>query len=274
MNFDGYRNIRAINWSTLKEIRRSPLHYLHALNNRRQDTPRLGLGRAFHTALLEPERFAIDYAVFPGPRRAGKEWVAFVEEHGAKTILKVDEYDRACRMRDAILGHPVAREHLSTGAPEVTLQWTDPGTGLACKGRADWLGDALVDLKSTKDVSARRFGSIAGRFGYHCQMAFYLAGVMAVNNPVDIPPVVLLAVEDEEPHDVAVYRLDDDALYAGQREVDELLAKVAHCNETGEYPGQYPSEQLLPLPPWVWGDEEQLEESGLKWAPDHQGEQS
>jgi exodeoxyribonuclease VIII len=70
-----YRAAHGLNWSRLKVLDKSPLHYKHALENPRADTPALSLGRAFHCALLEPDRYAAEYRVWPGSR-VGHVWDA------------------------------------------------------------------------------------------------------------------------------------------------------------------------------------------------------
>ena len=257
MSFQEYSSVRAVNWSCLKEMSRSPLHYAHRLTRPRDDTPAMRFGRACHTAVLEPDRFPLEYVVFDGARRAGKEWDAFAAVNSARTILKADEYQTALALRDAVHAHPVAGQLLASGLPELSLQWTDAATGLPCKARIDWWDDstlALTDLKTTKDVQARVFGHLAARLGYHGQVAFYRAGVKAVYGCE--ATVRIVAAEAEAPHDVAVFGIDDDCLYAGEEEVKRLLQLVAECRESGVWPGRYPEEVPLELPTWVFPDDE------------------
>lgn len=258
--YDEYAKIKAVNWSALKHMQKSPKHYKHALDNPRKDTTRLALGRAAHTAVLEPDRFMIEYACFKGDVRRGSKWEAFKEQHQGETILKLAEYEQCLRIRDAVRKHPVAAKYLAAGMHEATLTWDDKATGIACKGRVDWISDsvpAIVDLKTTGDIAAARFGATAARMGYHTQSAFYRDGYMtAMGSLGELVPAVVIAVEVDAPHDVAVYRVDEDCLYAGSEEYGELLLKVRRCQQSGEWPGQYPDEQDLKLPQWIWGDEE------------------
>src|SRR4051812_24246093 len=83
--FADYIKIDAVNWSTLKHMRTSPLHYRHAVDSPDEDTARFGIGRAIHTAILEPHKLATDYAVFDGKRRAGKKWKTFEAENVTRT---------------------------------------------------------------------------------------------------------------------------------------------------------------------------------------------
>lgn len=257
MTFEEYQKVKGVNWSTLKEMRKSPLHYKHALEHPRKDTPRLALGRATHTAILEPDRFLLEYACFKGPIRRGKKWDAFKEAHPTETILKQEEYALCLAMRDAVRNSAPAMAYLKDGRSEVPVSWTDETTSLTCKGRMDWLSTsrtAIVDIKTTQDVDPQRFASLCARMLYHCQAAFYQEGAKRVTGKA--LPVVLIAVEAAPPHDVVPYVLDDDATYAGWEVCAGLLERVKECRESGKWPGRYEEEQTLRMPAWIWDDNE------------------
>src|SRR5579872_4150227 len=125
MDFAEYSAIDAVNWSTLKNLRRSPLHYQHALRSPRKDTPRLAIGRAGHTAVFEPDRFMLEYACYKGKIRRGKKWDDFKAAHEHETILKMDEYKLCLAIRDSVRAHPLAAEYLKNGIAEHSIAWTD-----------------------------------------------------------------------------------------------------------------------------------------------------
>lgn len=258
MTFAEYQAIKAINWSALRNMRRSPKHYLHGLENTTEDTTRFALGRAVHTAVLEADRFPLDYVVYEGKRRAGKEWEGFEAANEGKTILKAGEYATVLAMRDAVLNHPTARKYLVAGQAEHTVQWVEKinGVELKCKARPDYIADAIADLKTTKDAGPGAFGRTSARFGYHCQLAWYRRGVRAALGRT--LPIVLVAVEAEAPHDVAVYRVNDDALWAADEDINSLLAQVAACRAADHWPGVNETETDLQLPAWVFGDQESI----------------
>ena len=253
-----YDAIEAVHWTALKEMRKSALHYRYREGTPLEDTPRLMLGRAVHTAVLELERFLLDYALFEGERRAGKVWDAFEAQHAGKTILKRPEYELCLAMRRAVMEHPVAAPYLAKGRPEHVVTWTDEATGLACKARPDWICDvpgkaALLDLKTTSTVDATLFGSNVARMGYYAQLAFYRQGLVANGLPM---AAKIVAVEAAPPHDVAVFDAAE-ALHAGDEEVAELLAAIAGCRESGAWPGRYgAAEQVLHLPAWFYTEAE------------------
>src|SRR5919197_3774 len=218
MTFAEYRAIDAVNWSSLREMRRSPAHYRYQLDHPREDSTTLALVRAVHAAVFEPDRLPLEFAVWKGARRAGKAWDAFRAVHGDDTILKASEYERCLAIRDAVRAHPTAARYLRAGRAERALTWTDRATGLRCKGRLDFLSDsvpALVDLKSTHDLSR------------------------------------IVAVEVEPPHVVQVLALHDDDLYDGEQECARLLSQVAECTARRSWPAGPGDEQVLAFPAWA-----------------------
>jgi hypothetical protein len=256
-----YEQIPAVNWTTLREMRRSPLHYRYRCDHPAEETAPMRLGRAVHAAVLEPERFARDYVVFDGPRRQGKAWEAFEADALAagKEILKADEHAECLAIAAAVRAHPLAAQYLAEGRAEQTIAWVDTETGLPCKGRVDWLCDvpgmaALVDLKTTAELDAYRLGASIARLGHHAQIAFYSRGLRALGL---VQESKLIAVESEAPYDVALFAVAGDALTAGDEEVGQLLRRVAECREKNEWPGRYDAtEQELRLPPWLYRDAE------------------
>src|ERR671931_956996 len=249
MTFAEYRAIDAVNWSSLREMRRSPAHYRYQLDHPREDSTPLALGRAVHAAVFEPDRLPLEFAVWKGARRAGKAWDAFRAVHGDDTILKASEYERCLAIRDAVRAHPTAARYLRAGRAERALTWTDRATGLRCKGRLDFLSDsvpALVDLKSTHDLS--RLGALAAQLGYNAQLAFYLSGLRALGLAM---PARIVAVEVAPPHAVQVLALHDDDLYDGEQECARLLSQVAECTARRSWPAGPGDEQVLAFPAWA-----------------------
>ena len=88
MNFDEYRSIKAVNFSTLKLIRKSPKHYKWNIDHGSEDTTGRSLGRATHCLVLTPELFNEEFSIYDGKVRKGKLWDKFEAENQNKTILK------------------------------------------------------------------------------------------------------------------------------------------------------------------------------------------
>ena len=255
-----YEDIQAVNWSTLKSLRVSPLQYRHDLERPRDPTPAMRMGVAIHMLALEPERFDAAYAVWDGHRR-GKAWTEFRDDHADRYILTREEYERAHAAAAAVVTHPLARRHIIRADLETerVLTWTDPETGLPCKGRCDLAGPRLAELKSTGDLTPHRFGAMAARLGYHGQLAFYEDGLRANGFEITDSPV-LIAVQQDAPHDVAVYTVPHDVVDMGRRLYRRLLRLLRDCIEADSWPGLCTDEELtLWLPPWADGDPDEAE---------------
>lgn len=248
-----YEDIDAVNWSTLRYMKQSPLHYKHAVDNPREDTTRFGIGRAIHTAILQPERLTLDYVVFDGARRAGKAWDAFEAENAGKTILKRDEMAAVEAIAKRVSDDPMMREWINHDLAliERPITWTDPTTGIECKGRPDAVHSAIVDVKSTSTIDERKVRATAASLGYFAQLAFYRRGYRTLTK-LQLPCAVL-AVEVEPPYDCGVFVVEEDSLRVADEEITRLLMRVAECRKSGMWPGRYQTAQTLALPNWARG---------------------
>jgi len=259
-----YRAWPCSSYSGLKRFERSAAHAYEAMIHPKPPTPAMELGRATHIAILEPNRFGAEYVKAPHVDRrtkAGKaEWTAFDAEHPNATLLDTDDFATCCAMRDAAWAHPLASAILgSTGMREVSACWQDGATGEWCKARPDllcrWEGrSVIVDVKTTRDASPMWFGRDALRMGYDAQLGFYRDGLAAIA-PGERGGVII-AIEKDAPHCIAVYALPAEVMELGSRKAARWLKQSAECRRTGIYPG-YPGElQNLELPPWAYTAEE------------------
>ena len=252
----------------VKVIDQSPLHYQHRLHHPRTSQP-MTLGTAAHCAVLEPERYAKDFAVWDErtesgnlrPRRS-KDWDAFAAAHASQTILTGDEHAAAVAIATAVRSHGPAMRYLETGDPEVSMLWPTKGNGgeRQSKGRVDWLTtvdglDVLVGLKTCRDVSPRVFGSQAARLGYAMQWAYYFDGYAAITGRQ--AKLIEIVVESAAPYAVGVYLIPADVVEFGRGAYLEALAKVAACESAAHWPGPIEGEVELRLPAWAFRVEDE-----------------
>lgn len=271
--WEEYVTLEGLSISRLKEIARSPQHYLYRLENPKE-SPALRLGKAAHAAVLEPERFDREFAAWTRRSektgnlcpRNGQYWDAFVAEHPGKEIITEDEYALSLAIQAAVRAHPAAAPYLASGDPEVTMQWV--AYGRPSKGRVDWLTQlddgkpVLVGLKTARDCRHFIFGTQAARLGYHLQWAYYFDGYKAIKQVE--PKVVEIIVESEPPHAVAVYSIPPDIIAQGRDEYERLLDQLATCESTGAFPGPNEIEEPLSLPSWVYEQSDDLGGIGLE----------
>lgn len=263
MTNDAYHANDAISASGLKLIGRSPLHYWAAYidPNRepREETPALRLGTAIHAAILEPLRYAAEYAVAPQVDRRtkdGKEtWAAFVEECEAKgrTVISAEDHATCMSISERLNRHPAASVLFRSGVAETSMFWVDPETEVVCKCRPDWLikGVACVDVKSTTDASASQFARSVWNYEYHMAAAWYLDG-MKICLGADAPSAFIFAAfEKDAPHAVAFYNADAEMIELGRAEYRRRLRIYAACKRSNVWPGYDPSITSLALPAWA-----------------------
>lgn len=255
-------------YSTLKHILTSPLAYRRACDVPLADRDTFRLGRAAHTAILEPAKFAAEYAIWDeqtesgrSAPRNGKRWDAFRSENAGRTILTAAQRDRALAMAAAAHSHPVAAPVLCdpSGRVELGMRWTEGRT--ACKGRLDLVTQArLVEVKTCQDPSPARFAATAVRFHYHLQLEMYGAGLKATQG-IEREPMII-AIQNTEPFDVVCYSLPADTRAHGAAEFREALDLVHACSGLGVWPGQAVEEEIeLRLP--LWAVDEQDREWGV-----------
>lgn len=270
---DDYHSRGGISISRLKEIKRSPLHYRYRLDHPKHTAP-MTLGTAAHCAVLEPERFEREFAVWTNrtdagamsPRR-GKVWDEFSALHEDRSIITADEYDKAMAMQKAIRSDATAMKYLQAGDPEISMEWTFPD-GLKCRGRVDWLthmdGEpVIVGLKTARDCRPFQFASAAAKLLYHLQWAFYYDGYFTIKGK--LPRMIEIVAESDAPHAVVTYVIPEDVIVQGREEYNELLKLLARCEAESIWPGPAETEQILSLPTWVYGDSlDDLSELGLE----------
>jgi hypothetical protein len=196
--------------SRLTKLLRSPAHLKAYLDEPDDDTNALTMGRAAHSAILEPEDFAKRYGRSSGVDRrtkAGKqEWDDLLTEFGVGYVLKPDDYDAALKMRESVRAHASASKLLAgEGDVEFSVVWGfDLGNDerVRCKARLDKFsraiaGGVIVDVKTTRDASPREFERSIFTHGYHRQGALYLDAARSAGYDAD--HFVIVAVEKESP---------------------------------------------------------------------------
>lgn len=263
LSYEAYHAIDAASNSRLSKLRRSAAHLAAYMQEPQKDTAATLIGRATHSAVLEPDTFDARYTVAgqctakkgdgercknPGiHNHVLREWLCGVHAKGlgaeefltSRTVLAADDFATCRAVRDAMHAHPGASSLLTAKdvETELTFVWRDEVSGVLCKARADLYapGIAIGDVKTTDDASKRAFSRSIYKYRYDFQGAFYLRGAKAVG--LDAKHYALLAGEKPAPHAVGAYRLLDEVIAAAGFEIDQLLARYAHI-------------QTLPLAEW------------------------
>lgn len=268
-----------INWSTLRYIATSPKLLRWRVEHPQPDTDTLRLGRAIHCAILEPDEFEKRWTTVgrcAGTKKGGDvcgstgslyhegSWYCRVRghaPHGAgdppdgMEVIAPESRELALVCAEAVRSHKKASGLFEGGYAEQSIEWTHEETGLACRGRLDYIrAKDIVDLKSTRYGTLREIQMDFARHLYYAQVAWYHDGAIAAGRlPKDAELPYIVAVSTTEPYDVVPYRLSRIAYEAGQIAYRDLLLKYAECQAAEWWPGIAPDMQTLEVPPWSLG---------------------
>lgn len=260
LTFAEYLKLDGINSSRLKYMDTSARLYRWRLANPLPDTSAKSIGRAWHTATLQPDRLGAEVVTAPTDinRRAnaGKEqWADFVADSEGKAVLKGSEYDLVMAMRDATLSHPLAGEYIEgEHESELSIQWIHPPTGLLLKARIDLLCfAAVVDLKSARTLKPGKFAWQCADLGYPFQFAMYED---AVGHAFESGrPFKILAQCNTEDLDTAVYDVPDEVIALGRTQYEAALDRLIECEKSDVWPGvAHDEERTLYLPASAYPD--------------------
>lgn len=252
-----YHRSPAVSKSLLDQIAKSPAHaraYLAGIRD--EQTTAMAFGTAYHCAMLEPDRYAAEFAVFEGDRRTkdGKAQYESLVASG-KTIITRADADVISAMVEVFLDHPVVKMLHHNGMQEASVFWRDHDTQIPCRCRPDyWHDDArnglVLDFKTTDDASPAGFARSVVKYRYHVQAAHYLQGTQARR-------FLFIAQEKKAPYAIGVYELDRAALELGQHLRLRDLQTYASCQEFDIWPGYSPEIETLALPAWAYGSNEE-----------------
>ena len=267
ITFAAYCAIDAVNWSSLKHMLVSPLHYKHHRESADNDTTGRKMGRLLHAMALGS--FDEEFVVYDGGDRRGKAWTDFQAANPGRTILKPNEVADVRAQAAAVRAHREASRILAGADTEATIQWTDPETGLPCKGRLDALHlerGYLADLKGTTTLAYLDTG--CHRLGYIHQHAWYRRGLRELHGR-DFD-AYMIGVENKAPHDVGAWKLDTDLLKMADRELSTLVQRLADCIHADRWPGRMPDLGEILIPTWMLSDElgDSIPDEGLEMFSD------
>lgn len=252
---EAYHAYEGISNSGLKLVARSPAHY--AYRSGFKTSRHMELGTAFHTALLEPERYAAEYMTVKGINdRRKAEYKAAAKVYGNEATLTDNEGASVDVMVESVASNPDARAVLSEpGYAELSAFIEDPETGVLLRCRYDWITDTgrVIDVKKTQDCRQRAFSKSLHAYRYYCQEAMY-RHVFELITGEELESYQFLAIEEAPPCANVLYTLDELAKQQGHREYRDALLEYAEAEKTGHWRAYGINSDIVSLPDWVMMD--------------------
>lgn len=218
-------------------------------------------GRAAHVFILEGiDAFEARYLASDGPinpktdqpygraTKAYAEWLAAQRETG-KELITDSELELIHGMDDGVWGCDFAAGLIdsSSGLPEVTLKAEIEG--VMCQSRIDWLDvprGYFADLKTTKELGEPphddnpwtcAFVRDCKSFAYLRQMAFYRLMIRHTYG-ADFS-CHMIAVEVEQPHEVAVFEVSQQTLAIHEEQVLNGLREYRKAVESDTWASRF-----------------------------------
>jgi len=235
-----YREAQGISSTDLKYMAISPLHYeaykdgLFSVENQN-----FTFGDAFHSLVLEPERFEKEFVVenFEGCNlnkntKAYKEAKAkWLESVGDRQILSVAEYEELQKMKAVV--DKLASPLFKGGKAEQSFFATDRH-GIVRKCRPDYYREDIglvVDLKTTSARTDDEFQKSVWNFKYHWQQYWYQEVLRLAGKPVN--KFVFVVVSKSPEHLAWVVELDDSWIEVAEQEVEEVINGYVRYLQSG-----------------------------------------
>lgn len=253
----------SISRSALMAFDRSPYSYwayhLNPDRPKKDKTPQMEMGSAFHTLILEPHLFDKQYFILPEKvllknvgREKYDEYKRIEKEAEScqdKVVLSRDDYNVLLAMQAKLKTNKEAVELIEGARIENSFFWKDEHSGLLLKCRPDILHDnMIVDLKTCTDASPRAFQFEMVKYGYHIQGAMIRDGVERLEGK-RINNVINICVETKYPHNMAIYIIDEFAIDEGHMKYKQIcldLSRAIVHNEFKDY-----GIQTIGLPRWA-----------------------
>lgn len=247
-----YYKIERMSNSAMSHFKRSPLHYNFYKNFKQEPTPAMIFGNAFHTLILEPDKFDKRYCTVPddSPRRPSSIQrnakkpspetlisIAFWDEFNAanqdKIILSASDNEKLLLMQNALFAHEPSMEYLNElQEVEKEFLWNDDITGIEMKGKLDGVhSDFTIDLKTCMTAEPGTFSNIAFNSAYHRQAALYMdaRGLNKMNKG----DFFFIAIEKEPPFGISVMKCGRDFIEHGRFVYGQILEDFQYWNQMG-----------------------------------------
>jgi len=250
---DIYHAYPAASNSGLKLVARSPAHFKYA--PKQTETRSKVLGKALHTAALEPGVFYKEYTLLHDAKdRTTKEYKDAKKVHGEEFVLVSSECEKVEGIMKSLWNDPEIASLLSKpGHNELSGFSIDPETGITCKHRFDKLMNSGIgiDLKTTIDARHDAFSRAIYNYNYHVQAAFYMDQYEWITGK-PLKDFIFIAVESDAPCACKMYRLDHESLQVGRDTYRRALDQYAECKASGTWPAYHnDGVEEISIPKWA-----------------------
>lgn len=273
ISFEEYCKRDGVNASLLCELLppKTPQHFKAWLDGERKDTDDMLVGRLLHAVALDG--FGLESICHIQPKDMklntveGKAWKA---AHSDKEIVKEKRAENIVGMFNALKSHIYIQDALAVSDKEVSVFHRDELFNVTRKIRLDILPRAtfqeldfdgevigkyrpLLDLKKCRSAAEWDFSKQIWERHYHVRAAYYLDTYNAAFPNDQRNAFVLIAIEEEYPHCIALHKLNIGSaeIEQGRKEYQRALKLFIECSQKNDWPGYYPQPRPISLPKYA-----------------------
>jgi exodeoxyribonuclease VIII len=249
---DDYHAFGGVSSSILRAVSRSPAHARSVSDFERSRA--MEIGTAIHAAIFEIDRFKREYTLLDDiADRRSADYKNAAKAFGGDKVLTGPESESLRGMYAAVRKSKSAMKYLGkSGFAELSGFIRDPQTGVIRRVRFDWItvDGEIVDLKKTQDARPDAFSRAISSYDYHVQAAWYLDTFAMINGECS-HPFRFLAVEEQKPHGVGFYAMDESSLIIGRDTYGKAYDVFCECSKTGIWPCYEDAEASIGVQNWV-----------------------
>lgn len=189
-------------------------------------------GSVVHTLILEPHLFSTEYAVYPGLRKAGREFEAFKAANTDRTIISKPQEQRCKYLLEGYRKLPQAVSLITGGYSEHTVCLNY--NGINTKVRADYINineSYIVDVKTTAyESDLHNFKLTMEHWDYGLSAALYTK-IMELH--YGKPFTFYWLVLSKKDGTCDLYKMSDRTRMAGDRKIAKAQEIYKQCVSTG-----------------------------------------
>jgi len=228
-----YQDYMYTSFSMLKTLLdKSPLHFKYYSETPIKETAPMKFGTAFHSYLLEPEKFKEEYAVEPSVDKRttmGKQtWHKFAEKYDGKIWITEDNIRVIERMAESMRNNKHYKMIEGCLIEHIHL-WENVSKEHLCKGKVDAINfekGYIIDIKTTRNASPKVFEELIVKNRYHMQAAYYLDGT-------GLDKYYIFAIEKSAPYGVCIYKISKNLIEKGREDYTRGLSIMKEIETKG-----------------------------------------
>jgi len=242
---------RPLSYSSLKEFRKSPRHFVYYREERKYEASDAQIvGKATESFLLEPERMEklyLPYTKFDRRSADAKDkWNEMLKNASENhlTMITNEDYARAKKAAESAKKNPEIVELLEYKRfSQKRFEWRERNVNLPILSIPDW--DSMlpngqlygVEMKTTTCADPKTFARDIVKYWYHGQIATYSLAYHKCR--FEFPEFVWVVVETNEPFGTAVIHISKREVQKAKEELLGLLTAFRRCLDEDKFDEDY-----------------------------------